>query len=139
LGGDPNFFVEHKPYDPVEEEMLKETINTGVGFVVGGAVGKVAGKGFGALLSKYGGNGLSKIGFADLQALVRSSSTEMNAFFKSGGEVVPEKAVLQAYKELTVRILKGTGGAPASKATETAIRVQSQRLTMINDVLKTLK
>lgn len=43
--------------------MLKETINTGVGFVVGGAVGKVAGKGFGALLSKYGANSLSKMAF----------------------------------------------------------------------------
>jgi RHS repeat-associated protein len=139
FGGDSNYFVEHKPYDPVEEEMLSETINTGAGFVVGGAVGKVAGKGFGALLSKYGGNGLSKLAFADLQTLVRSSSTEMNAFFKSGGEVIPEKSVLQAYKELTVRILNGTGGAPASKATETAIRVQSQRLKMINDALKTLK
>lgn len=61
------------------------------------------------------------MGFKELQALVRSTSSEMNAFFKSGGTVIPDKAILQNYKELTIRILNGSGGAPASKLTETSL------------------
>lgn len=63
----------------------------------------------------------------------------MNAFFKSGGAQVASKEGLQAYKELAVRILNGTGSAPASKLTETALKVQSQRLEMINKALETIK
>ena len=63
----------------------------------------------------------------------------MNAFFKSGGEVIPNKTVLENYKELITRILNGTGGSPASKITETASRVQSERLELINKALESFK
>lgn len=82
---------------------------------------------------------VSTLGFEELQTVVRANSSEMNAFFKSAGKLVPEKTVLQNYKELITRIMNGTGGAPASKATETAMRVQSQRLDMINKALETFK
>ena len=39
FGGDNNYFVEHKPYDPVGEEMLAEGLKAGVG-VSGGLVVK---------------------------------------------------------------------------------------------------
>jgi len=97
---------------------------------------------FGGIASLWSGRAAAKtaqLGFEELQALVRSNSAEMNAFFKSGGEVVPDKAILQNYKELITRIINGTGGAPASKATEKAIEVQSQRLEMINKALESLK
>lgn len=97
---------------------------------------------FGGIASWWGGRAATKgaqIGFEELQAIVRSNSTEMNAFFKSGGEIVPDKAILQTYKDLITRIINGTGGAPASKATETAIKVQTQRLEMINKALESLK
>jgi RHS repeat-associated protein len=81
-------------------------------------------------------NSLDQLSFRELQALVRSNSAEMNTFFKSGGKVIPEKAILQNYKELTTRILNGTGGAPASKLTEVSFQVQSQRLDVINKALK---
>lgn len=39
LGGDSDYFVEHKPYNPAEENMLSETISTGADFF---AVGQIA-------------------------------------------------------------------------------------------------
>jgi len=79
------------------------------------------------------------MGFKALQSLTKTHFTELNAFFKSGGREMASKAVPQSYKELATRILNGTGGAPATKLTETALKVQSQRLEMINKALKTLK
>jgi hypothetical protein len=63
FGGDSDYFVEHKPYDPVEEDMLNETVNTGVGFIAGGYVAKGVGKLGGALLSRMGAQaGMSTVG-----------------------------------------------------------------------------
>jgi RHS repeat-associated protein len=63
FGGDSNYFVEHKPYDPVEENMLNETVNTGVGFVAGGYVAKGVGQLGGALISRMGAQaGMSTVG-----------------------------------------------------------------------------
>lgn len=63
----------------------------------------------------------------------------MNKFFDSGGKTIPDKAVLETYKELTVRVLNGTGGSPARKTPETAIKVQTERLEMINKALQGLE
>ena len=63
----------------------------------------------------------------------------MNVFFKSGGKVVPDKQSLLNYKKLTTRILNGTNGAPSSKLTEISLKVQSQRLELINKTLENLK
>ncbi|OYQ50025.1 hypothetical protein CHU92_00195 [Flavobacterium cyanobacteriorum] len=52
FGGDDDYFVEHKPYNPAEENAIRETINTGASFIVGGIVVKGLGKVGGALLSK---------------------------------------------------------------------------------------
>ena len=80
-----------------------------------------------------------QLGFKELQTLTKTYSGEMNAFFKSGGTQVASKEGLQAYKELATRILNGTGGAPASKLTETALKVQTQRIEMINKALQNFK
>jgi hypothetical protein len=61
LGGDSNYFVEHKAYDPVEEEMLNETINQGVGFIAGGYITKGLGKGFGMIRFRPGMSIASKV------------------------------------------------------------------------------
>lgn len=83
--------------------------------------------------------GVGQLGFKEVQALTKTYSTELNAFFKSGGTKMASKEALLSYKELTTRILNGTGGAPATKLTETALKVQSQRLEMINKALETFK
>lgn len=60
----------------------------------------------------------------------------MRAFFQSGGRDKPPASTLREYKELAVRIVEGIRDAPASKATEGAIKVQSQRIKMIDKALK---
>jgi hypothetical protein len=79
-----------------------------------------------------------KLRFETLQAVVRYYSGPMNAFFKSGGKVVPKKFILKAYKELIERILMQTKGAPLEKVTEAAIKAQSKRLQMIIEALEKL-
>ena len=49
------------------------------------------------------------------------------------------KEALEAYKELAARIVNRTGGVPASKITETSVKVQSERLEMIIKALKEIK
>lgn len=51
IGGDDDYFVEHKEYSPTMAHMMNETVNIAAGFLVGGAIGKVIGKGS-SLLSK---------------------------------------------------------------------------------------
>jgi hypothetical protein len=45
LGGSGDYFVEHKPYDPVEDAAMQEMVAQGVGAVGGLAVGKLLGLG----------------------------------------------------------------------------------------------
>ncbi|MCF0075688.1 FG-GAP-like repeat-containing protein [Dyadobacter sp. CY261] len=78
---------------------------------------------------------IRQLGFKELQTLTKTFSPEMNTFFKSEGAATVSRRALLTYKELTVRILNSTGGAPAAKATETAIIVQTQRLNMLNKAL----
>lgn len=54
FGGDSDYFVEHKPYDPAEDNALKESIVTGLAMVGGNYVAKGVGKVGGALLSRAG-------------------------------------------------------------------------------------
>jgi hypothetical protein len=82
---------------------------------------------------------LADVSFSEIQAMNKAASTEMNAFFKSKGTVVPPKSVLEAYKELTERILTLSGGAPAGKLTTTSMSVQYERLKMINEALKAME
>jgi RHS repeat-associated protein len=132
FGGDDDYFVEHKEYDPVLDKELKTGAEVG-SYFIGGVGGKA---GVRIFTEKMFINNLKKIGFKELQVVVKGYSTEMNAFFKSGGKEIVSKKALQAYKELATRIVNGTGGAPAGKATETALKVQIQRLEMINKALK---
>lgn len=81
---------------------------------------------------------LSTMKFSELQDLVKTYSTEMNAFFKSGGTQVASKEALQAYKELATRMLNGTGGA-YQRVTETAAKLHTERIEMINKALQQLK
>jgi hypothetical protein len=83
--------------------------------------------------------GLGHLGFKEIQGLTKTYSTELNSFFKSGGSQMASKDALLSYKELAIRILNGTGGAPATKLTETALKAQTQRLEIINKALETLK
>jgi hypothetical protein len=63
LGGDSDYFVEHKPYDKADESFMNEAASQGVGYLVGGAVFKGLGKGLGALLSKgVAGPGMTTVG-----------------------------------------------------------------------------
>ncbi|WP_437921158.1 RHS repeat domain-containing protein [Sphingobacterium sp. LRF_L2] len=87
-------------------------------------------------LNSNAANGVGQLGFKEVQALTKTYSTELNTFFKSGGTKIASKDALLSYKELATRILNGTGGAPATKLTETALKVQSQRLEMINKALE---
>ena len=89
-------------------------------------------KGYSSFNSRF----LSSRTFKELQILTKASKTEMNTFFKSGGKIVPSTSILKTYRELAYRIVNDTGGVPASKITETSVRIQSQRLQMINSVLK---
>nr|WP_315029437.1 RHS repeat-associated core domain-containing protein [uncultured Chryseobacterium sp.] len=132
FGGDDDYFVEHKEYDPVLDKELKTGAEVG-SYFIGGVGGKV---GVRIFSEKMFVNNLKKIGFKELQVTVKGYSTEMNAFFKSGGKEIVSKKALQAYKELATRIVNGTGGAPTGKATETALKIQTQRLEMINKALK---
>ncbi|RXM50629.1 hypothetical protein BOQ64_17975 [Chryseobacterium sp. CH25] len=132
FGGDDDYFVEHKEYDPVLDKELKTGAEVG-SYFIGGVGGKA---GVRIFSEKMFINNLKKIGFKELQVTVKGYSTEMNAFFKSGGKEIVSKKALQAYKELATRIVNGTGGAPVGKATETALKIQTQRLEMINKALK---
>ncbi|MFP8892164.1 MULTISPECIES: DUF6443 domain-containing protein [Chryseobacterium] len=131
-GGDDDYFVEHKEYNPVLDNELKTGAEVG-SYFIGGVGGKAGTR---ILTEKLFVHNLKKIGFKELQVVVKGYSTEMNVFFKSGGKEMVSKKALQAYKELATRIINGTGGAPAGKATETALKVQVQRLEMINKALK---
>ncbi|WP_317207569.1 RHS repeat domain-containing protein [Chryseobacterium indicum] len=132
VGGDDDYFVEHKDYDSALDNQLHTGAEVG-SYFIGGIGGKA---GVRIFTEKMFVNNLKKIGFKELQTVVKSYSAEMNAFFKSGGKEIVSKKALQAYKELATRIVNGTGGAPAEKATETAVKVQVQRLEMINKALK---
>jgi RHS repeat-associated protein len=77
--------------------------------------------------------------FKDLQGVVRSYSKEMNDFFKSNGKIVPKKEILESYKELTTRILNNSEGTRTTQASETAVRVQTERLQLINKALENIK
>ncbi|MEM7373487.1 MAG: hypothetical protein AAF587_32975, partial [Bacteroidota bacterium] len=99
---------------------------------------KIFGKGSNRIVSEgvtISGAKLNEIAFTKLQKIVRSQSDEMNAYFKSGGNKVPSRKALLAYKELTERILYQRGGAPAKKLTKVSKRVQTQRLILINRTL----
>jgi len=52
LGGDDDYFVEHKEYNSADDRFIHEAVNTSAGALAGGVIGKVAGKGFGMLFSK---------------------------------------------------------------------------------------
>lgn len=82
---------------------------------------------------------LKSLSFTELQSLVKKSSDAMNSYFKSKGKTVPTKEQLEAYKELSERIIQGTGGAPAAKASAKAVEVQTQRIEMINQTLKLMQ
>jgi RHS repeat-associated protein len=82
---------------------------------------------------------LKTLSFSELQTLVKKSSDAMNAYFKSKGKTIPTKEQLEAYKELSERIIQGTRGAPASKASTKGLEVQTQRLEMINETLKLIQ
>ncbi len=47
IGGDDDYFVEHKEYDPADARFIKELVNTSAGSLAGGIVFKTVGKGFG--------------------------------------------------------------------------------------------
>lgn len=79
---------------------------------------------------------LKNMSFEDLQGVVKLNASEMNSFFKSDGMKIPSKDALLSYKELSTRIVNQTGGAPATKASPKAIKVQTQRIEMINKALK---
>jgi len=130
--GDDDYFVEHKEYDPVLDKELKTGAEVG-SYFIGGVGGKA---GVRIFSEKMFINNLKKLGFKELQVTVKGYSAEMNAFFKSGGKEIVSKKALQAYKELATRIVNGAGGAPAGKITETSLKIQTQRLEMINKVLK---
>jgi len=53
---------------------------------------------------------LENLGIKELQALVKTYSKEMDAFFKSQGSGTASKEVLEAYKELLTMVLTKTGG-----------------------------
>ncbi len=50
-GGDDDYFVEHKEYDPVDARFSQELVSNSAGFLIGGVIGKVLGKSI-SLLSK---------------------------------------------------------------------------------------
>ncbi|WP_431610887.1 RHS repeat-associated core domain-containing protein [Chryseobacterium sp. 'Rf worker isolate 10'] len=52
LGGDSDYFVEHQAYNPTEERMMNEYVNTAAGTLAGGAVGKVVSRGIGTLSAR---------------------------------------------------------------------------------------
>jgi uncharacterized protein YcfJ len=62
IGGDPDFWVEHQPYDAVEEHMMNEYVGTAAGTLAGGVAGKVIGRGIGVLTAETTTNGLTKVG-----------------------------------------------------------------------------
>jgi RHS repeat-associated protein len=93
-------------------------------------------------LLSFSGGGVAAVdygslSFKELSASARASSTEMNAFFKSGGEAIPGRAALENYQELATRVVNGT--APAAKVTATSVKVQGARLDMVNKALKELE
>lgn len=85
------------------------------------------------LESVNGDNPLSAIDFKRLQKLVGNDATAMNKFFREGE--VPERQVLERYKELIMRMLDKSNGA-YQRVTPEAYKVQMERLKMINDALK---
>jgi RHS repeat-associated protein len=95
-------------------------------------------KGAVMLFTKSAAKEVSQMGFKELQTLTRTYSTEMNAFFKSGGTQVASKEALQAYKELATRMLNNTGGA-YQRVTEAAAKLHTQRIELINKALEGLK
>jgi RHS repeat-associated protein len=87
--------------------------------------------------SKFKTTGFEKMGFKDLQALTKTHSKELNAFFKSGGKGNIAKEALQSYKELATRMVNGTGGA-YQKVTAEAAKLHMERIEMINNALKNM-
>ncbi|MBP1221735.1 hypothetical protein [Flavobacterium sp. 1355] len=99
IGGDSDYFVEHKPYDPVEEEMLRETINSGIGFIAGGYLAKGMGKAFGMIRFGLGTSMASKI----LQLAEKMG-------IKSGQTGVNQEIVEMYYQQMVDKSYKAVGG-----------------------------
>ncbi len=79
FGGDSDYFVEHKPYDPIEDNALHETVNTGIGFLLGGVVLKVAGKAIGTIIGES-----SELSAAPLYSVVKESASKYSINFNKG-------------------------------------------------------
>ncbi|SHE55860.1 hypothetical protein SAMN05444408_10297 [Chryseobacterium takakiae] len=80
LGGDDDFFVEHKNYDPVEDHMIHETVNTAAGEVTG------------LYILKFGGQLLSRT------VLRESGQVVLKFCFVEGTLVSTEKGNLPIQK-----------------------------------------
>lgn len=149
LGGDSDYFVEHKAYDPVEEEMLNETINQGVGMVAGGYAAKGIGRVGGALLSRIGtragmttvGRWMSLAEYETMQATGRMvEGAGGQTFVATGGPTAftaaAKGSVYVEFQVATENLLKGgvegwykTIGPNAGRAMQTQLAKQGGQLT----------
>lgn len=148
LGGDSNYFVEHKPYDPVEEEMLNETINQGVGFVAGGYAMKGLGRVGGALLTRIGTRaGMTTVGrwmsLAEYETMQATGAMVEGAggqtFVATGGPnaftAAAKGSVYVEFQVATKNLLQGgvegwykTIGPSAGRAMQTQLAKQGGQL-----------
>ena len=99
FGGDSDYFVEHKPFDPVEENELQEFTSTGVGFVVGGYLAKGMGKVFGMI--RFGPG--TSMAFKVLQLAEKMG-------IKSGQTGVNPEIVEAYYQQMVTNSYEATGG-----------------------------
>jgi RHS repeat-associated protein len=149
LGGDSDYFVEHKAYDPVEEEMLNETVSTGVGFVAGGYVAKSIGNLGGALLSRFGARaGWTTVGrwmsLAEYETMQATGTMVEGAggqtFVATGGPTAftaaAKGSVYVEFQVATKNLLQGgvegyykTIGPNAGRAMQTQLAKQGGQLT----------
>jgi RHS repeat-associated protein len=148
FGGDPNYFVDKKPYDAVGDKMLQEYNAGAVGFIAGGVIGKVVGKGIGALAS----SGMSKVGFvsvgrwmskAEYQIMIETGRMVEGAggqtFVATGGAnaftaaakgsvyaefQIPASSLLQGGQANWFKVI----GPSAGKAMQTALQKQGGEL-----------
>ena len=80
LGGDDDYFVEHKKYDPVDDKFIHGAFDTGAGFLVGGVVSKIAGRLIGTTAASKEVFSVVKESSSKFSVLSKGSATE---FYKT--------------------------------------------------------
>ncbi len=80
----------------------------------------------------------AEMGFKELQKAAGRDSKAMRAFFDSGGKTSVSTQSLANYRELATRMLNKSGGS-YQRVTDTARKLHTERIQMIDEAFKLIK